>query len=413
MATGKNVLALDATKQSERPLRVLLCCSGTGRINRGIESFFREAFDGLEGTTGLHLRLLKGAGVETADERVLWSVSRTSPLARILGRLAKRNGYVFEQWSSLLSVAAQIREFRPDVVFYSEANLGFLLFGLRRWIGVPYKLVFSNGAPVRPPFERTDFVHQVTPVHLAEALQAGEPAERHFCVPYGIRLVNQPGRQGKEERAELRQQLGIPAHRQIVLSVGWVRRAHKRMHYVIHEIASLPYPRPYLQLVGLIDEQSQEIINLGKNILGQRGFGARSVPYQEVFKYYQIADCFVLASVKEGFGRAYLEALMHGLPVLAHEYPVSKYVLGEHGIFGDLTRAGSLAALLNRELKAQPDAQLISRRWMAVRDRFSWPVLARSYREMFQVAATAKINLSTRFGESPGRKAAESPVAAG
>lgn len=367
-------------------LRVLFCCSGTGRANRGIESFFREAFDGLRNTSGLHLRLLKGAGYETADERVVWSIARTAPLAKALGALARRNGYVFEQWSSFAAVVAQILEFRPHVVFYSEANLGFLLFRFRRWIGVPYQLLFSNGAPVRPPFHRTDFVHQVAPAHLSAALEAGEPAEKHFFVPYGIRLAKPPAISSAAERRALREQLGLPTDRKVVLSVGWVRKAHKRMDYVIQEIARLPYPRPYLQVVGTMDEGSEEILALGKSLLGNGGFGARSVSYEQVFDYYKATDCFVLGSLQEGFGRVYLEALMHGLPVIAHRNPVTSYVLGAHGLLGDMTRTGVLATLAARELNKPSDAALIRRRWLAVRDRFSWPVLAGGYREMFALS---------------------------
>ena len=109
-------------------IRVLLACSGVGRVNRGIETFFREAFDGLRATPALDLRLIKGQGIVSANELVSWNLPRTGILARLLGRLSKRNGYVVEQWSSLFSVAAQIRRFRPHVVFYSDANLGFLLF---------------------------------------------------------------------------------------------------------------------------------------------------------------------------------------------------------------------------------------------------------------------------------------------
>src|SRR5438309_517100 len=118
--------------------RVLLACSGVGRVNRGIETFFREAFDGLRAAPGLDLRLIKGQGIVSGNELVSWNLPRTGGLARVLGRLSKRNGYVVEQWSSFFSVAAQIRRFRPHVVFYSDANLGFLLYRLRRWIGVPF-----------------------------------------------------------------------------------------------------------------------------------------------------------------------------------------------------------------------------------------------------------------------------------
>ena len=165
------------------PLRVLFCCTGVGILNRGIELFFREAFDNLHATPGLQTRLVKGGGPSTELERVVRCIPRTSAIAEVIGKATRRNAYVAEQWSSFLPVVREIRQFRPDVVFYSDANLGFLLYWFRRWIGVPYRLLFSNGGPCRPPFVRLDFVHQVNPVQLEEALRAGEPAEKHIWCP--------------------------------------------------------------------------------------------------------------------------------------------------------------------------------------------------------------------------------------
>src|SRR4051812_29391272 len=106
----------------------MLCCTGVGISNRGIESFFREAFDGLNATSGLSVRLLKGAGKQERQEFTVPCVPRTSRLASILGRVICRPPYIVEQLSSFPYVARQIRSFRPDVVFYSDANLGFQLF---------------------------------------------------------------------------------------------------------------------------------------------------------------------------------------------------------------------------------------------------------------------------------------------
>src|SRR6266496_4601142 len=82
-------------------LRILFSCSGVGIIDRGIEVFFREAFDQLLGTDGLDITLYKGAGEEKSNERVLWNVPRTDRMARLLGACIRRNSYVAEQLSTL------------------------------------------------------------------------------------------------------------------------------------------------------------------------------------------------------------------------------------------------------------------------------------------------------------------------
>ena len=181
----------------------------------------------------------------------------------------------------------------------------------------------------------------------------------------------------------MRERLGLPAHQPVVLSVGWISRTHKRMDYVVEEVAGLPAPRPFLMLLGALDRSSDEILRLAHERLGPGGCAARSVPYHEVAPYYAAADCFVLASLSEGFGRVFLEALAHGLPVIAHRHPVMQYVLGEDGILADLSVEGALACHLPQVLAGPADARAMRRRWDSVRRRFSWDTLSPRYRRMF------------------------------
>ena len=92
-----------------QPLKIFFSCSGVGILDRGIEIFFRSAFDGLRGTDGLEITLYKGAGEERLDEHVLWNLPRTSRAARILGGCIRRNSYVAEQLSTLPSIVRAIR----------------------------------------------------------------------------------------------------------------------------------------------------------------------------------------------------------------------------------------------------------------------------------------------------------------
>jgi 1,2-diacylglycerol 3-alpha-glucosyltransferase len=386
-----------------QPLKIFFSCSGVGIIDRGIETFFREAFDGLRGTDGLDITLYKGAGEEKPDERVLWNVPRTGSVAQFLGKVVHRNAYTVEQLSTFPSIVRAIRKHRPDIIFYSDSNLGFQLFRWRKQTGVPYRLLFSNGGPCHPPFDRTDYVHQVAPFYLQEAFAAGEPADRHRMVPYGITVPNGPPDVSEEAKRRIRRELALPTDRKIVLSVGWITAQQKRMDYLIREVemvkskvenqSSSGHSSPYLVLLGAMDEQSKAIVDLARAKLGEENFTARSVPHDQVADYYKAADLFVLASLQEGFGRVFLEALIYGLPVIAHDHPVMRFVLGNEGIFGDLSKEGALAGLISEALirdhrtTGQRDygttMEDAIRRREYVRERFSWPVLAPQYREMF------------------------------
>lgn len=368
----------------KKKIKVFLVCTGVGILNRGIETFARECFDGLKEIEGLDITLFKGAGEELPNEKILWNLPRTKKFIDSLGKLIKRNGYVIEQWSSFFPLVNYIRQEKPDLIFYSDSNLGFQLYWWRKPIGVPYKLLFSNGAPLKPPFSRTDYVHQVTPFFRELAIQAGEPESKHFLVPYGIGVPDENPEFNPDLRHQLREKLGLPHNRPIILTVGSLStKDHKRMDYTINEVAALPHPRPYLVMLGYIDENSQPILDLAQEKLGKEGFRATSVPYQQVMDYYQVADVFVLGSLQEGFGRVYLEALIQGLPCIVHDHPVMRYVLGTEGTFADLSKVGAMSEAIVTTLQQSQTPDAMIRRRNYVREHFSWKALAPKYLEMF------------------------------
>lgn len=175
--------------------------------------------------------------------------------------------------------------------------------------------------------------------------------------------------------------------RPIVLSVGWIASAHKRMDYVVDEMAQLPGPRPFLVMLGAMDESSGAILDRATRALGNDGFAARTVAPEAVGDYYRAADVFALASLREGFGRVFLEATMHGLPVIAHRHPVMEYVLRENGVLTDLSLSGALATALANELSRPDPVEMKRQRWLSTKQRFGWDSLRDAYRDMFLASA--------------------------
>jgi glycosyltransferase involved in cell wall biosynthesis len=274
---------------------------------------------------------------------------------------------------------------KPDVVYFSDENLGNLLWHWRRLTKQSYKLLFSNGGPILPSFfVRPDYVQQVVPVHLDTALKAGVPAEKQSLVPYATYISSELEILIPNERAALRHQLGLPEQQPLLLSVGAINRGHKRMDYVINEVAQLPEPRPYLLLLGQETPDSSEIIKLGNELLGNDNFQTRSVALNEVNNYYKIADAFILASLSEGFGRVFLEAMCYGLPCLAHDYEVTRFVLEPKGYLANFELPGSLANLIPPVLA---EADNISNRYrihQQAYNRFSWEKLRPDYVKLIQ-----------------------------
>jgi glycosyltransferase involved in cell wall biosynthesis len=357
-------------------------------VARGFETFARECFDALSGRPDVHVLLAKGGGERTEREHPLPTLRRETAAARLVGRLRGRPDFYAEHVLFSLALVPLIRRERPAVVLVSEWTLAAGLGHWRRLLRLPFSIVLSNGAPGPPPYNpAVDLVQQVTPTLMQLALEAGEPPERHVMLPYGIAVG--PGFEPTtpERRRAARQRLGLPLDRTVVLSVAALNRWLKRIDYLIEEVASLPEPRPHLVLLGQHEDETPGLLALARERLGEHGFTHRTVPAAELGDWYRSADQFVLASTSEGLGRVFLEALAHGLPVLAHDYPITHFVLGGHGRLADIRRSGELARLIagGSEQERSPDLQAARHRF--VYDTFSWDVLAPSYAEMLRQAA--------------------------
>lgn len=367
--------------------KVFLLCAGLGRINRGYESFTREFFEALADRPELDLTLFKGGGRSEGKQIRLPCLPRGTRFAAWLGGKLQKDAYWVEQVTFTLSLLPHIQRVRPDVVYYSDSTVGFLLWYWRRVTRRRFKLLLSNGGPLFPPFRRCDLVQQLAPNHLEDALKAGQPAETQELLPYGIQMEPEGAALPRSERNALRSSLKLPPDRQIVLSVGAVNKWHKRMDYVVREVAALPEPRPYLVLLGQQDEETPDVRALAEALLGAGSYQIRTVPYQNVAKYYQAADVFVLASLAEGFGRVFLEALSWGLPCLAHDCDITRYVLGASGLRADFEQPGSLAGLLRQALAEGGDPAAWQQRRQDAFQRFSWQQLGPEYVAMIQKCA--------------------------
>lgn len=376
-----------------QPIKVSLICSGLGHIQRGYESFTQECFDALAKDTSLKVTLFKGGGTSDNNSIPLWNLPRNAWTAKILASSLRLSSplfepYFIEQASFCLSFIPYLYQDKPNVVFFSDFALGTMLWHWRRISKLSYKLLFSNGAPNGPPFSRMDHVQHLTPVHYQAALDAGEPASKHSLVPYGIQIDREYSPLSQHDQDALRRHLNLPLKRPILLSVGALNKIHKRMDYVIREVANLPEPRPYLLLLGQMDGESAEVIELANQLLGIANFQINTVPQAEVKNYYQVANAFVLASLSEGLPRVTLEAMAYGLPCLAHNYEVTRFVLGDEMFLDNFEVEGRLAGLISQALLEGQNPINRRERHCTTYHRFSWDALQQDYVKMIQHCAS-------------------------
>ena len=377
--------------------QIFIICSGLGKVKRGFESFTQECFDALSQESSLDITLFKGGGKTLSNSITLPNISRDSWLAKQLGKLIDRNSYFIEQVSFFVSLLPHIYRQQPDVIYFSDGNIGNILWHWRRLSKQNYKLLFSNGGPLSPPFHRWDLVQQLTPTCLQAALDAGESESKQYLVPYGIKVNTDKPILENFERKRLCEKLGLPIDRPIILSVGAINKSHKRMDYLIQEVASLSKPCPYLLLLGQQEVESPEIIQLGETLLEKDNFQVKTVAAEQVASYYQVADVFVLTSLGEGFGRVFLEAMSYGLPCLAHDYEVARFVLGEEGYFANFKLTSSLTNLINQVMLE--DRSKFHLRHQSMLKRFSWSKLSPAYTAMIHkcLGDNDKLIFSTDF----------------
>ncbi len=362
----------------------MLLCPGLDHAHRGFESFARDCFAAFGQDPVIDMTLVKGTGPDGPRERALRTPTRDAPAVRAIARLVGCRPFRAEFVAFALRVAPLIRRERPDVVYFSEWDVGRVLAVLQRPAKTRIPLVLCNGTFAVEGFGHLDRVQELTPAGMSLVLERGADPDRHVMLPLGFDIGADFRPVSPQERAALRERLGLPADRRIVICSAALNVSHKRLDYLIEEVARLPSPRPYLVMAGQEEPETAGVRALARARLGDDGHCIRTLPHAEVAGHLRAADQFVLASLHEGLPRALVEAVAQGLPCLTHDYAVTRYALGDHGYFGDFTRPGGLASLLGDERARANDPDRQRARHEHARMNFGWDGLRPRYHELFR-----------------------------
>jgi glycosyltransferase involved in cell wall biosynthesis len=198
------------------------------------------------------------------------------------------------------------------------------------------KIVFSNGGAIPAGnLPNCDFVQEHTDYNLSRSAR-----NKAFMIPHGVDInLFHPG-----VKTDFRRQHGIPDDAFVVISVGTICYWHKRMDYVIREVAAVP--GAFLVIVGQECADTEQIVALGKELMGERIVFTR-MPHDELPNAYAAADVFVLGSLFETFGIVYIEAMAMGLPVFCTDH-VNQRSIVKDGVFLDMRKAGVLTGALSQ-----------------------------------------------------------------
>ena len=383
---------------AERPVRVALVSIGIGRVQRGFERYFGDLFAVLSGSVAI--TLFKSGGVVSAQERVpagLWPLTRlirALPKGRFFDRLFGRSEYHRDCLAYALCLLPTLRRSRFDVVHCIDPPLATVLSLARhlRLLRVP--LLFTEGS-VMPPryYPRVDHVHHVGQAALQSALAHGVSAGHMTLIPCGLHTQHFAV---PASRSTWRAREGIPADRFVVLCVAALKRAHKRVDHVIEEVAALD-DLATLWLDGHPEEE--DLAALALQHLGAR-CRITHVASEAVPELYAAADVLVHAALEESFGLSLVEALCAGLPVVAHDSPHFRWLLGADGQFVDMQEPGALARHL-QAMQAMPTDQRLQPDFSRVRARYDWATLAADYAALYRRVAGGRVPRMISTSDAP------------
>jgi glycosyltransferase involved in cell wall biosynthesis len=172
-----------------------------------------------------------------------------------------------------------------------------------------------------------------------------------------------------------RTDFGLPEGRLIVLMVSALIPS-KRISAGIEIVSRVPGAHLVVAGDGPLREELEAI---GKNLLPDR-FTQLSVSAAMMPSLYRSANVFLHLSKDEPSSLAFLEAMACGLPLVAHDLPQLRYIVGDDEFLVDTDNA----ELVSRQiLLAQKASQRSSQKRSKLAETFSWQSVATQYRNFF------------------------------
>ena len=172
-----------------------------------------------------------------------------------------------------------------------------------------------------------------------------------------------------------RVQFGIPEDRFVVLMVSALIHS-KRVEVGIDAVSRIP--DAHLVIAG--DGPLREAVAEAAEKRLPTRFTRLSIGPEKMPLLYQSANVFLHCSEEEAFGSVFVEAMACGLPVVAHDTPRLRWIVGENEFLLDTSDGASIARALEvaRLSGAAGSSERVERA-----GRFSWSQIAEEYRGFF------------------------------
>lgn len=357
------------------PVKLAMVSCGLGNVNRGFEVSTARWYSALKNDPRLDVRLF--AGGNYPDSTWVANLPRDFLLRWplfIASLFNKRRVWEFAYGSEMVTFAIgmlpHIISYRPDVVWTKEAPFGYVLIFFRDLLRLKFKVVIANGGGFKPSTVKLfDYVQHLQPSSYETALSFGIPKDRMQVLPHFARYV-----QPNTPREEVRKEFGLDPEDFAIITVSAWNRYHKRIDYIINEVAQMNDPKVKLIMCGHPEPDTAGLKELGKKMLGDR-IQWLTLPPEGVHRALYASDVYVIASIDEVFGAATIEAALAEKPIACHPNAGTKYILGDFVGDSDLTKDGALTARLNQIRNEPPSKERLKEIRDSVNSKFSEEVL--------------------------------------
>jgi glycosyltransferase involved in cell wall biosynthesis len=176
-----------------------------------------------------------------------------------------------------------------------------------------------------------------------------------------------------------RKALGLPSDRLIVLMVSALIPT-KRVDVGVDAISRISDAHLVIAGDGPL---RRDIEAMAARLMPGR-FTVLSLSAEQMPALYQSANVFLHLSKEEAFGNVYLEAMACGLPIVAHDSPRTRWILGEDQFLIDTNSLVDISTAVNKasQISVGERKDQISR---AV--SFSWETVGKMYSKFLQEIA--------------------------
>lgn len=357
-------------------MRILFALPGLHRYSRGAEVAFISIANELAKAGDAVTLIGSGKPEATTSYRFLQAASlprekfETFPKIPLL-----RSEWIYEELTFAPALLSQYRPIEYDVTL--TCSYPFTNWVLRRptWRGSrpPHIFVTQNGdwPAIARSSEYRFFGCEGLVTTNPDFYERNKSRWRCRLIPNGVDCDR--FRPGPPERWEF----ALPQDRLIVLMVSALT-ASKRVEFGIEAVKYLP--EAHLVVAG--DGPLRNTIDsLAAERLPGR-YTRLSVSPARMPALYRSANVFLHLSKEESFGNVFIEAMASGIPIVGHDSPRLRWIVGEQEFLLDTSDAKAVAEHIRLASQATTDQRQVQVTRAAA--EFSWSKIGTMYRDFLQ-----------------------------